>query len=314
MGEFVPKNPKKFRDIDRVINPKSIPEISGMLRKFGKSHIDWDLLGVSETSPISYAEGDTITQAGQTLQMVDGRWIALKSNENDFKVMTDLLHKCATPYSAFENKVSWTDADNLVISMDELSRPFDIPSWLRKAQRQVEKLDDEGIRSEFWNTGVIGLACQQVFDERAGEGISFLSEYALLSEAMQRATGTSRYTALQGEIREGIDFLAIHYSKKNGFSNVWRGLVNNEAVSTATQTTDGTFYGLCYKNRSPWVSLDETKIIYGESFDPFSDSDWCISSDGEKVIKSGDYYVGNYKDFLTRIDSDIASAPSDKIK
>jgi hypothetical protein len=48
-----------------------------MLKKF-PARGDWDMLGTVETTPITYREGDTITQAGQTCKcrMAVVRWRA----------------------------------------------------------------------------------------------------------------------------------------------------------------------------------------------------------------------------------------------
>ena len=45
--------------------------------------------------------GDTITQAGQTLQMQDGRWVPLARGE-DSASMADLVGNMKDPYAAFE--------------------------------------------------------------------------------------------------------------------------------------------------------------------------------------------------------------------
>ncbi len=52
LGEFKPKDPDKFRDVDRVINPASVAEIGALLKKFPGSRVDWALLASSETQPI----------------------------------------------------------------------------------------------------------------------------------------------------------------------------------------------------------------------------------------------------------------------
>ena len=310
LGEFIPKNPAKFRDADKVVNPASIPDIAKMLRKFGASRIDWKLLNATETAPILYAEGDTVTQAGQTLRLQDGRWVALASNGSNAD-MAKMLANCVSPYTAFESGVTWADADGLVRGMLELSQAIDIPDWLRGTHSQLSSIGDA---DRCWNAGVVGLACKQVMQERVGDKISFLAEYALLSEAMQRVSSAKSPTVLQGEIRAGMDLLSVHYSKKLGFSAVWRGDVIDEVVSTTTQTPDGKFDGARYKNRTHWVDLSEAKRIYGETFDPMADPALCLSADGLSVTRADDYYVGNYKDFLVRMDTEIASAPSDLVR
>ena len=74
LGEFQAKDTTKFRDVDRVISTHSAADIGKLLRKFGGSRINWALLDSAEPEPIVYSEGDTITQAGQMLQMRGGVW------------------------------------------------------------------------------------------------------------------------------------------------------------------------------------------------------------------------------------------------
>ena len=81
LGEFVPKNPNDFRPVDRVVSDQSIPNIAKLLVKFPGSRINWELLSDAETQPIIYAEGDTVTQKGRTLQFKDGAWVPVESNE-----------------------------------------------------------------------------------------------------------------------------------------------------------------------------------------------------------------------------------------
>ena len=71
-----------------------------LMHKLPKSRIDWASLKQPKLMPISYNEGDTITQRGQTLQLVNGNWVVLNpSPENTAKL--DLLADAQDPYSAF---------------------------------------------------------------------------------------------------------------------------------------------------------------------------------------------------------------------
>lgn len=316
LGEFVPKDPAKFRDVDRVITKAPIGEIGRMLKRFPDSRVDWDRLGASETTPIIYRDGDTITQAGQTLQMQDGRWVPLARGE-DNAGMAGLVGKMKDPYSAFEASVTWADAERCMDYMVETSQSLDIPDWLRGATAEIRRLKADDQRAQFWNAGVIGMAAAQVLQERMGEeiGVNFLAEYPALSDAMQRVSGAAkkRPSALGGKLRDGLITIVNHYQKKTGFSAVWRGDVQQEAP-TVESTADSTFEGLRYKTKSIWASLEDAKAIYGENFDPYTDPAWCLSPDGKSVTRADDYYVGNYAEFLARVDADIAGAATDDIR
>jgi hypothetical protein len=316
LGEFVPKDPTKFRDVDRVITKAPIGEIGRMLKRFPDSRVNWDMLGASETTPIIYRDGDTITQAGQTLQMQDGRWVPLARGE-DSASMAELVGKMKDPYAAFEAGATWPDAEKCVDYMMETSQSLDIPDWLRGAMAEIRRLKAADQRAQFWNAGIVGMAAAQVLQERLGEetGVNFLAEYPALSDAMQRVAGVAkkRPSALGGKLRDGLLTIGNHYQKKTGFSAVWRGDVQQQAPSVES-TADSTFEGLRYKTKSIWASLEDTKAIYGEGFDPHADPAWCLSPDGKSVTRADDYYVGNYAEFLARVDADIAGAASDDIR
>ncbi|MCM1128942.1 MAG: N-6 DNA methylase [Alistipes senegalensis] len=314
LGEFVPKDPDKFRDVDRVITTKPIAEIAQMIRKFPDSRVKWELLGASETMPIIYKDGDTIVQAGQTLQMQDGRWVALGKPKKD-EDMADLLGRLANPYSAFENKVDYKSLAGFAQYMTDMAQTIEIPGWVRGAVAELKKIKKAGDREKYWNAGVIGMAAMYVFDERSNEtpAVNFVEEYKALSDAMQRhaVTAKKRLSSIGGSLREGLDFIGRHYKKK-AFSAVWRGDV--QEMPSIEVSADGTFEGLRYTTKSKWVSLEEAKKIFGDSFDPFGDSGWCVSSDGKSVTKADDYYIGKYADFIRKVDADIANAADEKVK
>ena len=103
LGDFVPKNPEKFRDVDRVVTNVSVGEVGKLLKRFvGGSRVNWDLLGTVETSPIVYREGDTVMHAGTTLQMQNGRLVLIKEAGDDEHAasIADMLAKLTTPLGA----------------------------------------------------------------------------------------------------------------------------------------------------------------------------------------------------------------------
>ncbi|SET44371.1 Helicase conserved C-terminal domain-containing protein [Nitrosomonas marina] len=316
LGEFVPKDPNKFRDVDRVLNPASVAEIGRMLKRFPDSRIDWGMLDTTETQMIIYRDGDTITQSGQTLQMKDGQWVPLQRSENS-TVMLDMAHKLASPYAAFSEKVTYKSAVEFISHMQETSQSLDIPGWLRGAMAELGRLADVGDRGKYWNAGIVGLSVAQVLEERLGDevGVNYLDEYPALSDAMQvtSSVAKSRPSQLGGKIKDGLNLIGTHYKKKTGFSAIWRGDVQ-QSVTPVEITADSGFEGLRYKTKSIWVSLDDAKGLYGDDFNPIEDPAWCVSADGRSVTKADDYYVGNYADFIRRVDAEIAQATDDKVR
>jgi len=316
LGEFVPKDPSKFRDVDRVTTKLPVGEIGRMLKRFPKSRVDWDALGASETSPIIYRDGDTITQAGQTLHMQDGRWVPLARSETSAS-MAGLAGKLKDPYTAFEASIAWSDAEKCIEHMIEISQSLDIPGWLRSARAEIHRLNTDEQRAQFWNAGLVGLAVAQVLEERLGEetGVNFLAEYQALSDAMQRSASIAkkRPAALGGKLRDALALIGTHWQKKTGFSAIWRGDVQQQ-TPTVEITADASFEGLRYQTKSAWVNMEDAKGIYGADFDPYASANWCLSPDGKRVTRADDYYVGNYAEFLRRVDGEIAQATDDTLR
>ena len=113
LGEFGPKDPKKFRDVDRVITNKPVGEIAAMLRKFPPSRINYSLLDAVETEMISYKDGDSIYQNGEILELKNGAWQKVATTENAEDKLTaqklaiqNYQDKVKTPYDAFQNNIS----------------------------------------------------------------------------------------------------------------------------------------------------------------------------------------------------------------
>lgn len=312
LGEFVPKDPDKFRDVDRVKNPASIPDVAKLLRKLPDSRIDWEALDAAETEVIRYQDGDTLTQDGQTLQLQNGQWVVLQSGNQD-AAGAELLGKAATPYTAHENGLTLQQAELLMAWLHETSRHSDTPAWLASAMSELSRVTDAK-RGNAWECGLVGMAVAQVLDEAGrGSGTNFHDEYPGLSLAMKGvAPQLRKLPALGGELKRGIGELKAHYRRKTGFSAVWRGDV--QSGPQVEVSAMGGFEGLLYRNKSSWVSLEQAREVFGAEFDPHDSDDWCLSADGARLSRADDYYVGSYGDFLENINQQIDAAANDKLK
>ncbi|SUD59820.1 HsdM [Ectopseudomonas oleovorans] len=313
LGEFTPKDPSKFRDVDKVSNPASIPDIAKMLRRLPKSRVDWGLLEAVETQPIIYAEGDTITQAGQTLQLQAGQWVPLKATGSDTQG-AELLGHFKDAYSAFEQDAGYSDALTLMQYMKQTSQSLDIPGWLASTMAELDKLGSAEDRARAWPAVLVGLSVSQVLDEVGRDsGTDFSADYARLSSAMQRHAATARrIKGLGGSARTALGELANHYNRKTGYSALWRGDV--QSAPTIQVTAQQGFEGLLYENKSNWATLEQAKTLFGADFDPFERDDWCVSADGTQISRADDYFVGNYGEFCQRIDGEMAAAPNERVR
>lgn len=307
----------KFGEIDVLNSDLSVADIAKLLRKFPGSRIDWDALQAVESAPLVYRDGDTMMHAGQTLEMRDGRWVALDSvaagdnREERAAVMGNL----ATALDAVTYKVTWEQALDAHDWMADSGQAIYMPDWLRGTVKALKRLP-AAQRATYWGAGTAGIAALEVMGRHQAEeeGFNYLAEYAELSAKIERVAVDAKKapTALSGVIRDGLARIGVIYSKKAGFNAVWRGDVVTDKADTRTEGER--VEALKYQNGSLFVSVADAKAIYGEDFDPMASADWCVGPDGQTVAKASDYYVGNYADFLRRIDAQIEAATDGTVK
>lgn len=319
LGEFVAKDPTKFRDVDKVISNAGLSDLREILQKrhLPKSRINWELLETTETDPIVYNEGDVIYQAGCTLVMRNGVWVQLPKTNVD-RDLADLGEKLSEPYKAFENKVSYPDATRFNKLMTETGRSMNIPGWLSETLSTLNGLPSNS-REKYWDKGIVALSVNQVLEEHSGEiGFDYKDMFTELSDALVRAKISKKDGTIGGALGTAMRIAVQQYFKKQ-FSDFWLGNVAEE-VSKAEEvveninTPEAKLSKLAYETQSLWFDIEKVKEIKGADFDPITDSDWCVSPDGKRVIPANDYYVGNYADFLKQIDKDIAQATDERIK
>lgn len=307
LGEFVAKDTTKFRDVDRVVSDQSIENIAKLLRKFPGSRIDWKAIEATETEPIFYNEGDSLTLAGQTLEMRDGRWVVVgKAAADDaFDALGPVL---ASPLAAVSNKVTWEQSAGYFDYMRGRSMEMQLTVWLRMAINDVNKAD-AAERARLWNTLITGLATVDVMAAHAGEPqFNYLEEFAVLSDMLIATAPTAQKApaAFSRESKAAFNKARVVYDRKTGFIPVWRG-AGAADVDVGTLDTEAQIGALQY-NVGAAIEVDALKKVYGENFDVLADEGWCLNAAGTHATKADDYYTGNYADFLRRIDADIAQA------
>ena len=308
LGEFQAKDPNKFRDVDRVISDQSIPNISKLLRKFPGTRIDWKLIDATETEPIEYRDGDTIVLAGQTLEMTDGRWIAVQADHGAETKWTDIGSKLGTPVRAVAAGMKWSDVDGYLKYMISRAKEMDAPNWARNAWKDVNG-HDEAARAAAWLPLVAGLACVEVTQEHGAEPqFKYIEEYPAITAALQ-ATASNRKAipSYRPEHKAALEKARITYSRRDGFSNQWKG-EGKAAVEIGALSEDERVKAAKYESQSVDIPVEKLVEIYGDEFDPLNEDEWCINAAGTHATKADDYYIGNLADFLARMDAEIKNA------
>lgn len=313
--EFIAKAEGDMYSRDQLTTSEDIATIAKkmLVHKLPKSRIDWTLLEATEALPIEYNEGDTITQRGQTLQLVNGNWVVLNpSPESNAKI--DLLADAKDPYSAFISNITIDQVDDLADHMKKMSMALDMPPWMGKMRVALAGNKSLGQRKQLYKPILIGMCIKQIIDEEGiDSGTNFKEKYQDLSSEMERyASDLNKVKGVDGDAKLAVLEYKKHYKKATGFSPIWLGEIRQE--TQLEMTPDASLDGVIYKNKSHWFTVEDARASLGPDFDPFKDQEYCLSDDGAKVCRADDYYVGNFSDFLKRIDSAIENAPNDAVK
>lgn len=307
LGEFVAKDPSKFRDVDRVVSDQSVSNIGKLLRKFPGSRIDWAALEATETAPIEYNEGDTMTMAGRTLEMRDGAWVSLGESTEESRY-DNLGPVLSSALAAVSNKVNHEDAVRYAEYLGRRSLDLDMPVWLRAALRDLNRVDATE-RARLWTALTAGLATIDVMQAHSGErAFNYFEEYPVLSDVLvaTAASVVKAPAAWSRESKAAFNKARIVYSRKTGFEAVWKG-EGAADVDVGSLDQQAQVNALVYTHGTT-ISVEHLSSVLGESFDVMGEDDWCLDSTGTKATKADDYYTGNYAEFLARIDGEIQAA------
>lgn len=315
LGEFVPKDSTKFRDVDRVVSDQGVANVAKLLRKFPGSRVDWKLLEAAETELIEYADGDTMTLAGQTLQMQDGRWVSLGDSATDSS-FDDLGQVLTSPVVAVANGVDWSQAADYVRYLRDRSMDVQMPDWLRAAYRDVQATDAAD-QPYLWSALVAGLATVEVTQAHGAEpGFNYSEEYPLLHDLIPKVSMSARKAPAvwSRNSKAALVKIGIVYDRKSGFSDLWMGKGQADVMDGKVIDEEGQVKAIKYRTQGVEIDVADLKAVYGENFDPISDDAWCLNADGTRATKADDYYVGNLADFLAKIDAQIATAPAGALR
>lgn len=299
-----------------IVQPTDVKKMM-LAKRLPVSRINWDLLKQTETQPIVYNEGDVMVQGGATLIMQGGEWVVQKAAHDE--AMASALASIATPYRAFEDKITIDRAREINAYYSARCANLDLPVWFRGTMAVLgEKSATES--KKYWKQGVVALSCDEVREDRKEEkAFNYLEAYKALSDAMKTAKATEADgRKCGGAIGDAIRRLSKLYNRTNGYSAFWRGAIEADVKRTAEQdafltTEDGKLANLHYTTKSAWLKVEDVKAIKGESFDPYTDNDWAMNAEGE-ICEAADYYAGGYSEFLTRLDDEIKAAKTPEIK
>ncbi|WP_026470385.1 N-6 DNA methylase [Alkanindiges illinoisensis] len=304
LGETV-KGKGRFGEVERVVNDDSLANILKLVKRFPESRIDYNLLEVTpELTEITFNDGDIRRIDGATFQMKNGEWQQVIER---FNVDESLF---ATPYALLSGKGDYPKlVEYVAYCAANAKRP---PEWLSIFTQEVEK---NAATFGFW------LCVLSVLDALKTDNGTFpyAERYSALTAQMvgyADAYLKKRYKPKNQDYKRYLHTISIAFDSNmpDGISRFWRG-DTSQLAAVQPLHTQAAYENAVYRGIAENWQVDVAVIQQSNpDFDPMTDDNYCINQDGSKVTLKRDYYVGNYQQFLTRINSQIDAATDPVIK
>lgn len=294
----------KYGQMAAIAATGSVADVAKAIKSFGASRINWELLDASETTIITYTNGDVIHQDGQTLVYENGKFTVQEptENERDNKA-SQVLSAMDSAIVALDNNLQFSDVVEAKDYYVGTSRAGDVPGWVNSLTNSISKLA-ESKQEEQFQLVLTGLAMQEALDAHSSDGnFNYLETYEKISSNMKAYCKMSADKSLDKLYRDVVKAIRIHYTPK-GYSPIWQGAVANIKQEF---TREQQIEALQYKNGSLAISVEEMKQLDPE-FNPITDDDWAVSADGKQVIRIDDLLVGNYGEVIAKLEEDIKNA------
>lgn len=292
---------------EKVFTTKPNADIAKMLKKFGDSRINWDLLNTTEPNIIEYKNGDVVFQNGKQLTYQDGAWQQTQTEVTDTDhQMQDLLAKMNNAYTVAVNDVTWDDVLSVLQYCSDTGQRGLIPHSLEDLIAKARKSNNEAVA---WQCLSVAKAIDDVF-YKAGYGIDQREQEPELTKAMKTAFLDGKNSKLTGDAKQAHKLIALHYNKGE-YSTAWRGDISNDIEDKEVNYQDK-IAQMQYQNKSLYVSREQFDSVYPD-IDPLKNDDWFVKANGD-VIHANDFLVGKLSDRLADIDKEIAQATDDDIK
>lgn len=290
----------RYGDVVRVVNDDSLPNILKLVRKFGDSRIDYAMLDVANVDDeITLNDGDVRVIDGMTYEYHQGQW-QMSAQQQTFD---------ETPFvdygSLIRNNIKLADIDRYKAYLVSVGRKT--PDWLDVLISSSQ--DDNALY--YWAT--LNAVAEALKVEKTQGYEPFYPELTKAMLNIAPSYAKNAYKTKNNSYKALYKAVAIAFNA-TGVSDYWRDGTGVELQSNALnhqQAYDNAVYRGLAEN---WqVDIDLIKQS-NPDFNPLADDDFCINADGTKVTLARDYYVGNYAEFLAKIDDDIAQATDPQVK
>lgn len=289
----------RYGDVVRVVNDDSLANILKLVRKFGDSRIDYSLLDVQPIVEQSLENGDVRVLDGQTYEYQHGQWTAKETQAFDETPFVDIE-------SFVHHKPSKAQLQAYFAHLMSVGKKPD--EWLTMLDNNT-KNDDE-----LYYYAVLNGVAQALAKTHS---VPYASRYPELTQEMGNVANSYHAKRYKAKVYQGLQkavSVAFSPTGYKGLSDYWYDGQGVQLDSMALNHQQA-YENAVYNGKADNFAVDVALIKQSNpDFNPLSDDDFCINHDGTKVTMAKDYYVGNYGEFLARIDDDIAKADDPKIK
>ena len=310
------KMAETVKDTNAAAGTKNTPEIAKMMRKFGKSRIDWSALDAAETEIIEYKNGDTVFQNGQQLQYQDGQWQVMAKEVTDTdREIQDRLAVMGNALDMVIAGVTYAQVEQVISYSEKTNQNGLIPEYTVALIKRTQSVSEK-LRAAAWDCVICSQAIQEAIEAHE-YGFDFVNGERKLTAFMKTAFLDGKNAKLTGDPKQDHNRIALYYAGGK-YNAAWRGEVNTEIADNADVSSYQSVIGrLQYENKSLFLSREQLAKV-DPSADPMASNEWFINADGSQVIAANDFLVGSLADRLADIDKQIEQATDpaiiDKLK
>ena len=305
------KMAETVKDTNANAGTKKTPEIAKMMRKFGKSRIDWSALDAAETEVIEYKNGDTVFQNGQQLQYQDGQWQVMAKEVTDTdREIQDRLAVMGNALDMVIAGVTYAQVEQVISYSEKTNQNGLIPEYTVALIKRTQSVSEK-LRAAAWDCVICSQAIQEAIEAHE-YGFDFVNGERKLTAFMKTAFLDGKNAKLTGDPKQDHNRIALYYAGGK-YNAAWRGEVNTEIADNADVSSYQSHIGrMQYENKSLYLSREQLAKI-DPSADPMTSNEWFINADGSQVIAANDFLVGSLADRLADIDKQIEQATDSAI-
>lgn len=305
------KMAETVKDTNAAAGTKKTPEIAKMMRKFGKSRIDWSALDAAETEVIEYKNGDTVFQNGQQLQYQDGQWQVMAKEVTDTdREIQDRLAVMGNALDMVIAGVTYAQVEQVISYSEKTNQNGLIPEYTVALIKRTQSVSEK-LRAAAWDCVICSQAIQEAIEAHE-YGFDFVNGERKLTAFMKTAFLDGKNAKLTGDPKQDHNRIALYYAGGK-YNAAWRGEVNTEIADNADVSSYQSHIGrMQYENKSLFLSREQLAKV-DPSADPMASNEWFINADGSQVIAANDFLVGSLADRLADIDAQIAQATDSAI-